>query len=117
MNLMLLAKRESHSTYQYSIQENTLCTHLWDRTCEGIGACMTEKQRTELMEWMSHRKRRGNKQQPSMLPLPAGPGCCLVSFHFLCDIHYIQSVAVTNLLDSYAAELVPSLPLRDGARF
>ena len=35
------------------------------------------------MEWMSHRERRENKQQPSMLPGPAVSGCCLVSFHFL----------------------------------
>ena len=41
---------------------------------------------TEWMEWMSHRKRRETKQQPSMLPGPAVPGCCLVSFHFQCDI-------------------------------
>ena len=47
---------------------------------------------TEWMEWMSHRKRRETKQEPSMLPSPAVPGCCLVSFHFLCDIHYIHSV-------------------------
>ena len=42
---------------------------------------------TEWMECMSHRKRRETKQQPSMLLGPAVPGCCLVSFHFLCDIH------------------------------
>ena len=44
------------------------------------------------MEWMSHRKRRETKQQPSMLPGPAVPGCCLVSFRFLCNIHSIHSV-------------------------
>ena len=44
------------------------------------------------MECMSLRKRRETKQQPSMLPCPAVPGCCLVSFHFLCDIHSIHSV-------------------------
>ena len=41
---------------------------------------------------MSHRKRRETKQQPSMLPGPAVPGCCLVSFCFLCDIHSIHSI-------------------------
>ena len=46
----------------------------------------------EYTEWMSHRKQRETKQQPSMLPGPAVPGCCLVSSHFLCDIHYIHSV-------------------------
>ena len=48
---------------------------------------------TEWMECnMSHRKRRETEQQPSMTPVPAVPGCCLVSFHFLCDIHSIHSV-------------------------
>ena len=47
---------------------------------------------TEWMECMSHRKRRETKQQPNMLPSPAVPGCCIVSFHFLCDIHSIHSV-------------------------
>ena len=44
---------------------------------------------TDWMECMSHRKRRETKQQPSMLPGPAVPGCCLVNFHFLCDIHSV----------------------------
>ena len=43
----------------------------------------------EWMESMSHRKRRETKQQPNMLPCPSVPGCCLVSFHFLCDIHCV----------------------------
>ena len=38
---------------------------------------------------MSHRKRRETKQQPSMFPGSAVPGCCLVSFCFLFDIHSI----------------------------
>ena len=32
---------------------------------------------------MAHRKWKEIKQQLSMLPGPAVPGCCLVSFHFL----------------------------------
>ena len=32
---------------------------------------------------MAHRKWRATKQQPSMLPGPAVPGSCLVSFHIL----------------------------------
>ena len=31
------------------------------------------------------------KQHPSMLPCPAVPGSCLVSFCFLCDIHSVYS--------------------------
>ena len=38
------------------------------------------------MQWMSQRKQRETKQQPNMLPGPAVPGCCLVSFYFLCYI-------------------------------
>ena len=40
---------------------------------------------------MAHRKWKESKQQPKMLPGPAVPGCCLVSFCFLCDIHSVQS--------------------------
>ena len=43
-------------------------------------------------EWMSHRKKRETKQHTSMSPGPSVPGCFLVSFHFLCDIHSIHSV-------------------------
>ena len=50
----------------------------------------------EWMELMSYRIPRETKQQPSMSPGPAVPGCCLVSFPFLCDIHSIHSVE-TNL--------------------
>ena len=39
------------------------------------------------MGWMANRKWKEIKQQPSMLPGPAVPGCCLVSFHFLWTIH------------------------------
>ena len=46
-------------------------------------------------EWMSHRKRRETKQQPSMLPGPAVHGCCLVSFPY------------TVLLTSTASTLYP----------
>ena len=52
------------------------------------------------MEWMSHYKCRETKQQPSMLPGPAVPGCCLVSFCSLCDIHSIHSVLQFRVLNS-----------------
>ena len=41
---------------------------------------------------MAHRKWKETKQQPSMLPGPAVPGCCLISFHFLWAIHPICPV-------------------------
>ena len=41
---------------------------------------------------MSHRKWKETKQQPSMLPGPAVPGCSLVSFHFLWAILCPQAV-------------------------
>jgi len=39
--------------------------------------------------WMSPRKWKEAKQQPSMLPGPAVPGCCLISFHFLWAIRAV----------------------------
>ena len=41
---------------------------------------------------MAHRKWEETKPQPSMLPSPAVPGSCLVSFHFLWAIHPIRPV-------------------------
>ena len=43
---------------------------------------------------MAHRKWKETKQQTSMLPGPAVPGCCLVSFHFLWAILCPQAVLV-----------------------
>ena len=39
-----------------------------------------------------HRKWKETKQLPSMLPGPAVPGCCLVSFYFLWAILCTQAV-------------------------
>ena len=47
---------------------------------------------TGRMWWMAHRKWKESKQQPSMLPGPAVPGCCLFSFHFLWAILCPQAV-------------------------
>ena len=41
---------------------------------------------------MVHRKWKETKQQPSMLPGPAVPGCCLVSFHILWAILSMSTV-------------------------
>ena len=41
---------------------------------------------------MAHRKWKEIKQQPSLLPGPAVPGCSLVSFHFLWVILCPQAV-------------------------
>ena len=41
---------------------------------------------------MAHRKWKETKQQPSLLPGPAVPGCSLVSFHFLWAILCPQAV-------------------------
>ena len=41
---------------------------------------------------MAQRKWKEAKQLPSMLPGPAVPGCCLVSFHFLLAILCLQAV-------------------------
>ena len=41
---------------------------------------------------MAHRKWKETKQQPRMMPGPAVPGCCLVSFHFLWAILWQHAV-------------------------
>ena len=50
---------------------------------------------------MSHRKRRGTKQRPSMLPCPAVPVCCLVSFHFQWAIHPISALYISFSIIKY----------------
>ena len=44
---------------------------------------------------MAHRKWKEIKQQPSLLPGPAVPGCSLVSLHFLWAILCPQAVQIT----------------------
>ena len=65
------------------------------------------------MGWMLHRKWQGTKQLPSMLPGPAVPGCCLISFHFLWAIHPIRPVLVPGkwLPGSHAYFSSPLSPL------
>ena len=48
---------------------------------------------TEWLHSIEHRKWRETKQQPSMLPGPAVPGCCLVSFDFLWAGHPVAAPA------------------------
>ena len=45
---------------------------------------------------MAHRKWKESKQQPSMLPGPAVPGCCYISFHFLWAILCPQAVQISR---------------------
>ena len=47
---------------------------------------------TVRVDSLPHRKWKETKQQPIMLPGPAVPGCCLVSFHFMCHIHHSRTV-------------------------
>ena len=51
---------------------------------------------TGRMGWMAHKIWKESKQQPGMLPGPAVPGCCLISFHFLWAIHPIRPVHRCN---------------------
>ena len=51
-------------------------------------------------KWL-HRKWRETKQQPSMLPGPAVPGCCFVSFHFVCYIHHSCTVDIFERLENH----------------
>ena len=46
-------------------------------------------------EWMSHRKLKETKQQPGTARPANILGCCLVSFHFRCDIHPIRPVLLS----------------------
>ena len=47
---------------------------------------------------MTNRKWKEIKQQPSMLPVPAVPGSCLVSFHFLWVILSTSTVYLKILM-------------------
>ena len=51
---------------------------------------------TVLVLRMAHRKWKETKQQPSKLPVPAVPGCCLVYFHILWAILSTSTVLVSN---------------------
>ena len=55
---------------------------------------------TVLVRRMAHRKWKEIKQQPSILPGPAVPGCCLVYFHFLWAI-LSSSTVVGRLLGTH----------------
>ena len=55
---------------------------------------------------MTHRKWKEFKQQPSMLPGSAVPGCCLVSFYFLWAI-----------LNASTVQYVPRIRLEDNRSF
>ena len=54
---------------------------------------------------MSHRKWKETKHEPSMLPGPAKPGCCLISFNFLWAIHPIRPVVLLGLAQSKPSRL------------
>ena len=57
---------------------------------------------------MAHRKWKEIKQQPSLLPGPAVPGSCLVSFHFLWAILCPQAVLISNqILSNLLMKLPP----------
>ena len=55
-----------------------LCTPL-----DELSRTITNNMSTVLVLRLAHRKWKETKQQPSMLPGPAVPGSCLVSFHIL----------------------------------
>ena len=65
------------------------------------------------MVWMADRKWKETKQQPSMLPGPAVPGCSLVSFHFLWAILCPQAVLISDeKFCSLPFAVLPEDPLR-----
>ena len=87
------------------------CDDLWFNVERYINAWVITRERdhykakeavsihTEWMEWMSHRMRKETKQQSGMLPGPAVPGCCSVSFHILLAI-LSSSTVVDMTLDA-----------------
>ena len=91
--------------YLHSYNMQSLLKHEWNKNCSGmeLECCCRGRRRRRLkqtmqktctgrMGWMSHRKWKEVKRQPSMLPGPAVPVSCLVSFHFLWAIHPIRPV-------------------------
>ena len=60
-----------------SFEKNWFCTNINNSACG---------------HRMAHRKWKETKQQPSLLPDPAVPGCSLFSFHFLSAILCLQAV-------------------------
>ena len=51
---------------------------------------------TVRVDSLPHRKWKEIKQQPSMLPGPGVPGCCLVTFHILWAILSTSTVFCQN---------------------
>ena len=78
---------------------------LCDKSCQWIDITMSERGQfgqgggTACGHKMVHRKWKESKQQPSMLPGPAVPGCSLVSFHIL------WAILSTSTVLRYAAKL------------
>ena len=77
----------THSPVSLS-QSTELCQPALRNVIYGIVNMNVERGRTRTHYYrvrpqMAHRKWKGTKQLPSMLPGPAMPGCRLVSFHFL----------------------------------
>ena len=58
---------------------------------------------------MAHRKWKEMKQQPSLLPGPAVPGCCLIYLHFLWAILPIRPVLCFERGDIFQP-LIKQLP-------
>ena len=56
-----------------------------------------EKNLIERLHRMLSRKWRETKQQPSLLPGPAVPGCCLVFLHFLCYVLCSPSICLKRI--------------------
>ena len=71
---------ESPMTSQDGLHFAVLC---WGVVLWGLKVTFESNFVTVLVLRMAHRKWKESKQQTSMLPGPAVPGCCLLSFHIL----------------------------------
>ena len=86
------AMREQRAKSRQLIVSVALKLHEKEKQIDEVRPLSLREFRTGRIRWMSHRKWNETKQQPRMLPGPAVPGCCLISFHFLWAIHPIRPV-------------------------
>ena len=76
------AMREQRAKSRQLIVSVALKLHEKEKQIDEVRPLSLREFRTGRIRWMSHRKWNKTKQQPRMLPGPAVPGCCLISFHF-----------------------------------
>ena len=79
------------------------------RALKNPAACLADINQVRLYR-VSHTKQKETKQQQSMLPFPAVPGCYLVYFRFLRDIHSIHPYCSLNIVWRTSTNILISNP-------